>query len=381
MSLIETPEALRALVARAMAAGVVAVDTEFVTGETYFPKLGLIQIGLGGKDVALVDPLAACDLAPLGDLLGNPDVVKVLHDPDMDLKLLNEATGTIPENIFDTRRAAGFVGLLCTISLADLLAELFGVELDKSETRSDWLRRPLSPKQCAYAEDDVRYLCQAFKELQRRAARLRRTSWLAEEMKNYNSDTQYAWPDPHKEYLRFSGLGKLSGRQRAALKAVAAWRENAARSHDLPRQWILPDKVVRSIAQRMPQRARQLRRLSGVSTTYADRAAEDLLRELRLVRALPHSDYPPRPEALPSDDQHQARVHLASALILGHSVASGIDPALVATRNDVRCHVSGLDSPLRSGWRHEFVGRDVDELLQGRRSVNIDDQTGLPALA
>src|SRR5690606_18384671 len=150
--MIETRDALQALVDRARTAEAVALDTEFVWERTYYPQLGVVQLGLGGDDVHLLDA-AALDLAPLGALLTDAAVVKVLHDAVQDLTILRRATGASAVNVFDTQRAAGFVGLTSTLSLQDLFAEAVGVKLPKGATRSNWLKRPLSDEQTAYAED------------------------------------------------------------------------------------------------------------------------------------------------------------------------------------------------------------------------------------
>ena len=380
MSWIDTPEALRAVVDRATAAGIAAIDTEFVYRNTYFPQLGLIQIGLSEHDVVLVDPLAVGDLSPLGALLRAETVIKVLHSPDQDLALLQSVTRSRPRNIFDTQCAAGFVGLGHSLSLADLLADLFDMTIAKSETRTDWLQRPLTSRQRRYAADDVRYLCTAARELRRRMQSLQREAWFAEDMQGYNAVAGYAPPDPREAYLKFQGATRLTGIQRAALQALAAWREETARKLNTPRQWIMPDRGVMALARKMPKTVRHVRQLPKIKGRGAKHSAADLLRILRNVRAQPKSSHPPRPATLPEGEKFKAQAHFAVAFVWGMCMSAGVAPELAATRKAIHAHVAGHDSPLRRGWRHAFVGRTLDELLSGRHGLAIDPATRLPTL-
>ena len=268
--MIDSPEALEALVERALQADCVALDTEFVWERTYYPRLGVVQVGFARDDSALIDAVALTDLSPLGRLLAAAEVVKVLHDAPQDLTILRRATGAYPRNIFDTRRAAGFVGLSATISLGDLLRETLGVSLTKTEARTDWLRRPLSPGQQAYAHDDVRFMPEARAELLTRARQRRREAWLNEELAAYDDPALYDERDPHEQYLRIGGAGRLSPPQRAVLRELTAWREEEARRRDRPRSHIIPDKALTALARRLPRTQAHLSAVHALS----DRAAQ-----------------------------------------------------------------------------------------------------------
>ncbi|MYF17390.1 MAG: ribonuclease D, partial [Gemmatimonadetes bacterium] len=158
MPLINTPNELETLVNRALDAPCVGIDTEFVWEQTYYPRLGIIQVGLSENDCHLIDAVTLSDLSPLGTLLSDPHTVKILHDAQQDLWILRRITDAIPCNIFDTRCAAGFAGLSSNLSLGNLLRMRLNIQLPKTETRTDWLRRPLSDKQLEYALDGVRFL-------------------------------------------------------------------------------------------------------------------------------------------------------------------------------------------------------------------------------
>lgn len=176
--MISTVEALKDVVAQAREAECVALDTEFVWEDTYYPKLGIIQLGWSKTECYLIDAVAVHDLSPLGDLLADAHTVKILHDAQQDLWILRHATGVTACQIFDTRCAAGFAGMSSTLSLSNLLRMCLNVLLPKTETRTDWLQRPLSDEQLEYALDDVRYL-PALRDYLLKAVKQRgREAWL-----------------------------------------------------------------------------------------------------------------------------------------------------------------------------------------------------------
>ena len=214
--LIDTVAGLEDVVARARRLDAVALDTEFVWERTYYPGLGLVQVGLGGSDIALLDTTAIPDLSPLGGLLEDGGVQKVLHDAAQDLQILARATGSQPVNAFDTQRAAGLVGLPATLSLQDLVEWAAGVRLDKGETRSDWLRRPLTDSQLGYAAADVRHLLDARRKILAEAEARGRAAWVASEMGRYDERSLYDEADAVDavDRVKGRGLGRMSGRQR-----------------------------------------------------------------------------------------------------------------------------------------------------------------------
>ena len=384
--MIDTQRGLEALVERALDADAVALDTEFVWERTYYPRLGVVQLGLDHDDLHLLDA-AALDLAPLGRLLEDERVVKILHDAEQDLTILRRATGAYPRSIFDTQLAAGFVGLPSTLSLGDLVAEVQGIHLPKTESRTDWLRRPLSEKQRAYALDDVRYLPAVYRALLDRARQRQRMDWMREELATYDDPDRYDDPDPRRQHLRVSGAGRLTGRQRAVLRELAAWREEEARRQDRPRGHVVHDKVLGAVARRLPRTPNDLGGVRGLDDRSRRRYGEALVAAVARGLALPADEHPGRRPSLPNDDAFTARVNLALAALTGTGLAEGIDPGLVATRADVAALVEAFPEPdadglaLLQGWRRAFLGDALLALLAGRRAVLHDPDTGLVHLS
>ncbi len=361
--MIHTAQALAKLVERALDCKRVALDTEFVWNRTYYPKLGVIQLALADGDCSLIDPVAIADLSPLGALLEHPTVELILHDAQQDLAILRRATGAFPRTVFDTRCAAGFANMSSTTSLAELLAQTVGVVLDKTETLTNWVRRPLSEDQLAYAIEDVRYLHQARDVLQGRVEEIGRSTWLAEEMAAYDDPRLYQERDPREQFTRIKGTGRASARELAILRELAAWREEEAQRRDRPRNHILTDESLVLLARRKPQSREELGRLRALGNHRYDRY---LLEQIRRGLAVPDAECPPRPRR-PRLDRETIERKLALSMdhLRRQSDAAQIDAPFVAARAEVRDLIlsQGAATPenhrLLRGWRRDFVGEDL----------------------
>ena len=360
--------ALRALVDRLQEEAVLAFDTEFTWERTYYARLGLVQIATADGRSFLVDPLAAGDLAPLGELLANARIVKILHDAPQDLMILRRATGVAARNVFDTRLAAGFAGLASTLSLGNLLAETLDVHLAKAHTRADWLARPLAPEELDYAADDVRYLPEVAARLRDRARTAGVEAWLDEDLAALDDPELTADKPVADAYLRIRAAANLAPRPLAALRELAAWREQAARAADLPRRWLLEDGELVAIAAALPQTPDGLK-LKPPATA---RWGADLLAAVRRAQEMPETNLPPPVFQPPRDAAFRKELDHALAEIQARAAARGVDPALVCSRNDLaRALQAGPaatpeDPPLRHGWRAELAG---DLLAHPRQGV------------
>lgn len=379
--MIETAEALESVIERARGAGCVAIDTEFWWERTYYPVLSLVQLGFPDGDVCLIDAARTRNLDPLGTLLEDAATVKVLHDASHDLRILHRETGAVPQSVFDTQRAAGFIGIESTLSLQNLLKRLLEIHVPKTQTRSDWLRRPLSNAQLEYARDDVRYLVKARRKIRARARDKGREHWLAEEMAACSAISNIVEPDPHDYYLRVSGMARLGDRQREVLRHVAAWREETARSHNIPRSHVLADKMLLAIAKRAPRTMKALLRIRQLPERARRAHGAGIVEAVSKAFATREEEIPAAPAALPADRAHLARTALLEAYVAGKGLASGVDPALVAARADISAFAARRgeqDLLLSRGWRWDFAGRDLEALLKGSLGIRVDPATGLP---
>ena len=358
--MIHTANALAELVERALNCERVALDTEFVWNRTYYPKLGVIQLALASDDCYLIDSVAIEDLSPLGALLEHPAVELILHDAQQDLAILRRVTGSFPRNVFDTRCAAGLANMSSTTSLADLLEQTLGVVLDKSETLTNWVRRPLSEDQLAYAIEDVRYLHEVRDVLRTHVEEIGRGTWLAEETAAYDDPQLYEERDPREQFTRIKGMGRASPRELAILRELAAWREEEARRRDRPRNHVLTDEILVLLARRKPQSLEELGQLRALGKHRYDRY---LLDPIRRGLAVPDAECPPRAHR-PQLDKEIVERKLAQSMdyLRRQSDAARIDAPFVAARAEVRNLVIDAiaatpeDHRLLRGWRRDFIG-------------------------
>lgn len=346
--------------------GVAAVDTEFVWERTYWPVLGIVQFGAADGRAWVLDALSDADPTPVRELLEDPATVKILHDARQDLALLGRYCGASPRTVFDTRIAAGFAGFPSTISLQQLLREALGVELPKTETRTDWCRRPLSDAQTEYARDDVRHLGNLRLELLRRAGERGASAWLAEEMAPFDDPATYRDRPPEDAWTRVKGAGRLTPSGRAVLRALAAWREREAISRNLPRAWILPDEGLVALSLNPPKDPDDLRSRKILPAGLA--ATVEAVAELATrAAATPPADCPP-PASARVDDVTKRRADGILELLRKRGTELGIDPALLGSRAQVTALVQDPEDPghpLARGWRFDVAGRDLLQRLRG----------------
>lgn len=386
--MISSKKDLKAMVAEAIAAGAVGIDTEFVWNRTFYPTLGLVQVGFPDKRCVLIDAPQVEDWSPLSELLVDASTTKILHDAHQDLKILRRVSGANPVNIFDTQSTCGFIGLPSTISLSDALKKLLRVRLAKTETQSDWLARPLTEAQLKYAEEDVRHSVDLMLEIMKQADELGRREWINEEMSDYNNPDLYEELDPEAEMPRVRGSGALTKRQRDVLRALAAWRESAARKKNLPRSFILSDEAIVTLTRKIPGNAEAIKPAKGLSKNNLDRNREKIWKAIQRGIEGDLPELPNRNHKGPApDDGFDSRVDLALACIKGTCLSNRVDPVLVGNRAEITAFVlealeedSG-QSRLRRGWRAKFCGDQLQALLLGNGSVVIDRQTNMPRLA
>jgi ribonuclease D len=229
---ITDPAALDALIAAPPAT--IGLDTEFVRERTYWPQLALVQIA-AGDEIFLVDPLAPGIPAALAKLLSDTRVLKIMHSASEDLVALKYACNALPQPLFDTQVAAALCGVAAGIGYQRLLQELLDISVDKGETRSDWLRRPLSPSQLHYAADDVLHLDALHRTLTARLETQDRMAWLEEDcarmLNNAAQDEGERWP-----HLGMRSAQFLERDGQIRLLRLLRWRDAYARDHDRPRR-------------------------------------------------------------------------------------------------------------------------------------------------
>ena len=374
---IDRPEPLAAAVARwcATAAGdpdaAIALDTEFVFERTFRPRLGLIQVAVGGE-IALVDTVRIADLTPLAALLSEPSGRKIVHSGSGDVPILRRATGVAPQPLFDTQVAAAFAGLGPSLSYAALIRELFGVELPKHETRTDWLRRPLSPAQLRYAAEDVEQLEAAAIELERRLHDLGRLEWALEDsaaLSGLDSDA----PDPDGAWRRVKGLDRLPPHGRAVARALAAWREREADRLDLARSFLLRDETLLALARRDGIAPQEVAKLPGYEARRHAQHAARWVAALDEARAAADSGAAPAEPARPPAAERERRKQLEdaiAALVARRAGEIGIPPELLLSRRQrdralAAWKERGSLVAAVGGFRGRVLGAELEAIVAG----------------
>ncbi len=383
---IDRPEQLTAGVERWRAAGTagaagvvgdIALDTEFVFERTFRPRLGIIQIAAGGE-IALVDAVRITDLSPLAELFQVASGRKILHSGSGDVPILRRATGATLRPLFDTQIAAAFAGLGPSLSYAALIRELFAVELPKHETRTDWLRRPLSPEQLRYAAEDVEHLAAAAAELERRLCDLGRLEWALEDSAELAELDSEAAP-PAEAWRRVRGLDRLPPRGRAVARALAAWRESEAERLDLARPFLLRDETLLALA-RAERRdghfgitAQELAKLPGYEARRHASHAPRWVEALAEARAAVDAGTAPAEPAHASAEERERRRTLEeaiSALVARRSGELGLSAELLLSRRqrdralDAWAGRGSLADRI-GGFRGRLLGAELDAIVSG----------------
>ena len=338
--------------------GLVGLDTEFRRTDTYYPIPGLYQLATA-TGVWLIDPLAIDDWTPLRRLLEDAGRVKVMHSCSEDLELLDHHLGARPTNLFDTQLAHAFLAQHYSLSYANLVKELLGLDLPKQQTRSDWLRRPLSAAQLGYASDDVASLPDLHGRLLDSLEALGRRPWFAEEMARREQPVRN---EPEAHFAAVKGAWRLRPEALGALRALCAWRERKAAAADLPRNWVVRDEHLLDFARQ--QRLTESSIASRLPRRLARRYAEELLRTHALGREQPETRALPRPLS----GGQAAAVKQMQDLGRSRAAALGMAPELLSRRRDlVACQrhyaAKGELPATHRGWRWPLVGADFAAIL------------------
>jgi ribonuclease D len=370
---IDTDAGLESLVRELAGEPEIALDTEFHRERTYWPQVAVVQLGWAGG-IALVDSTTV-DPAALAGLFG-PERTITTHAASQDLEALLRICGCIPEVLFDTQLAAGFLGY-GTPSLASLVQGELGVKLPKGDRLTDWLRRPLGEDARVYAAGDVAHLLALASGIRRQLADRGRLEWAQDECEGLRRRA-LAERQPAEAWWRVKEARSLRGTAIGVAQAVAAWRERRAAEIDQPLRFVLPDLALVGVAQRPPASVRELQRVRGLDDRHLrGGAAESLLEAVREGEAMPREAYR-LPPASDVDRDLRPAITLVSAWVSQLARDLGIDTSILATRGDLEALVRGdPDARLATGWRAEAVGDAIKDLVSGAAALAFDGRGGL----
>ena len=280
-----------------------------------------------------------------------------LHSGRQDLEVLHVALGALPARLFDTQVGAGLAGWSPQVGYASLVKDICGVTLDKAHTRTNWKRRPLTDGVLEYAADDVRHIPEIEAHLAQRLGELGRLDWAREDSAAL-LDTALYVNEPADAWQRMRTIGRLPPEVQQRAVALAAWREALAQQRNLPRQWLIKDDALISLAFDNPADPAAVERCRDVPAKFAARHGKDVVRVLK--PPLP----PPPVRGGPPDDAEKRRAKAMAAALRALAKEMGIEAEVLAPQRELRRLAAGeRDVRALSGWRRDVVGPALADLL------------------
>ncbi|ECT8247646.1 ribonuclease D [Salmonella enterica subsp. enterica serovar Kentucky] len=367
--MIETDDALASLCEAVRACPAIALDTEFVRTRTYYPQLGLNQL-FDGANVALIDPLGISDWSPLKAVLRDTEITKFLHAGSEDLEVFLNAFGELPEPLIDTQILAAFCGRPLSWGFAAMVEEYTGVALDKSESRTDWLARPLSERQCEYAAADVWYLLPIAKKLM---IETEAAGWLPAALDECRlmQQRRQEIQAPEEAWRDITNAWQLRTRQLACLQLLADWRLRKARERDMAVNFVVREENLWAVARYMPGSLGELDSL-GLSGSEIRFHGKTLISLVAKAQALPEEALPEPLLNLMDMPGYRKAFKAIKALVAEVSASHHVSGELLASRRQInqllnwhwKLKPQNGQPELISGWRAELMAEKLTLLLQ-----------------
>lgn len=368
---IDTTEKLRTFVEKISHVDWVAIDTEFLREKTYYAKLCLIQVE-ADENRACIDPILIEDLSPFNDILFNPNIVKVFHAAHQDVEILLQVTEAMPAPIFDTQVAASVLGYGDQMGYARLVEQMLGVQLSKTQSRTDWTRRPLKTQQLEYAIDDVRYLAQIYPQMLKELTAKNRLRWLDKDFAAATDPDTYAI-NARTRWQKVRGNQVLNRQQLAVLVELTAWREDKAERSDIPRKWIMSDDVLLDLARQQPSSSEDIGEIRGINGDKTKKHHKTWLSLIEKAINLPEAEWPELPRNKKPTPTQNVLIDLLMLVIQIQAKKHGMTAAAIATRKQVAKMVQAKQSRLSEDWRGELVNNEFALILSGEMSLGLEN--------
>jgi ribonuclease D len=359
--LIESTEQLAGAVEQFKGQRVLGLDTEFVRERTYRADLGLIQIS-DGQSCWLIDPLAISDLKPLAKFLSGSETVKVIHSGSEDFEVLFHQLGAVPDAIVDSQIACAMLGQSLQMGYHHAVDWVFGIEIDKDHTRSNWLR-PLRSGQLRYAALEVVLLPEMMRQLRPRLEGLGRWTWLIEDV-NRVARNSMRDVEPDAAWRRVGGAGSMDDMERRSLARLAAWRERTALEKNIARGFVVSDAGLLAMARQKPGSIAELADLQELHPKAVERYGRKWLAELKAAGSMPAVS--PIPQ-LTGKQRKWLKAMRASVAKAAENL--GVEAALLASRKQLERVIfsyaqSGTVPERFTGWRKDIVTDDLLRIMQ-----------------
>ncbi|OEF24051.1 ribonuclease D [Vibrio rumoiensis] len=361
-TIIKDTQTLAQVCEKARLADVIMLDTEFVRTRTYHPQLGLIQL-FDGEQLVLIDPLEIDDMDAFSELLKDQSVMKILHACGEDLEVFQHSFGCIPNPMIDTQLMAAFLGHGLSTGFASLVNEYLSVELDKSESRADWLARPLTDKQLDYAAADVYYLLPLYQQL---LAKVEDKGWLTavQQESNLLISKRLKTSDPELAYLDIKGAWTLDPEQLAILKVIAKWRLLEAQKRDLALNFVVKEANVLEICRLKMASLKQMNE-AGFDHREIRRHGNTLIEMVKQGLDTPQSEWPDKITRLMDNPAYKQLFKRLKDEVKTVSETTGLATEFLASKKQLNQFITWVWMRNRSEEKLPDVMRDWRKNILG----------------
>jgi ribonuclease D len=360
----------------------IAIDTEFVREDTYFPNLSLIQVQDCLGQLAIIDPLKIQEsstkvhpkdaLLPFIDLLCDPNTLKIFHCARQDIEVLYQLAHKMPVAIFDTQIASLFLKLGEMAGFARVIKETLGITIDKSQTRTNWHARPLTEAQIEYALDDVRYLAPLYQYCLS-VLSVEELNAVKEECDALLNESLYII-DSKAAGAKLKGIKGFKPKQLAIAYALAEWRETFAVTHNQPKKWVMSDEVITQMAKRPPKTVEALYKVPHIKSSAIMSHGEAWIALIDAVFEQDPVQWPqPAPKIPTATAQEEAVIQLLNGYAQQVATNYRLNLPSLLQRNDMLAVLRKQppEKPLFSGWRNLLIGQPILAILKGERSLTV----------
>jgi len=364
-NILETEDSINNFVSKISSTNTIGLDTEFVRIRTYYPKLCLVQIS-SNLGTGCIDCLQGNNLKKVWQLIFNPKRLKIVHSARQDLEILFLIKNQIPENIFDTQIGAALLGYPPQVGIKQLLKDELNIAISKTETRSDWSKRPLDLKQIEYALEDVNHLLNLHNSLEKKLKEKERYRWAMEDSSRILTNEKELF-NPDSAWKRIPGIKNLKNKNQYLAVKLATWREKTAIQMDLPRQWLLSDK---SLIETAKKELVSLTRLESIGIKNRYLKKSQLKQISKLVQQ--HKENIEGVGKLKPKFNKNYKIHSdpyllekLSKIISVKAKELNIFPEVLAGKKDLLAlSQKNSNSKLLTGWRNKAIGAELNSLLK-----------------
>jgi len=350
-----------------------AIDTEFLREKTYYPKFCLLQIATL-EWVACIDPIALeGEMDELFSIINDPAIIKVLHSCRQDVEIFYRLSGKLPAPVYDTQLVAPLLGFQENPGYAMLVSGFLNINLSKTHTRTDWSQRPLSAEQLQYAADDVIYLAKIYRLMVQKLQELGREDWLKEDFEQLMNPELYDLP-PENAWLKIRGKNKLTGKQLAIVQVLAEWREQVAKRDDRPKNWILRDELILDMAKLQPTDMHAVAQIRGINDGFVRRNGQKVCQLIKKAQEMPGLKLKAKTNNKKTQQQ-EAVLDILTGLVRLRADENSLNTVILATRKDLESLLLDEEGSVLHGWRYSMVGQELQNILQGKLLVSVDQNT------